>query len=172
VIRAALPADAPAIAALHAASWRSAYRGALPDSYLDGPIEAERLAVWQARLAALGRGDAVLVAPGANGLRGFAAAFARPDGDALLDNLHVAPALRGRGLGLVLLAGIAARLYRTGSVAMHLWVFDVNASARRFYVRHGATETGHRVERMFGADVPETRLSFGHLGALAAQARR
>jgi ribosomal protein S18 acetylase RimI-like enzyme len=50
-IRRALAADIPRIAALHAASWRATYRGMLSDRFLDGPIEAERLAMWQRRCA-------------------------------------------------------------------------------------------------------------------------
>jgi len=172
VIRAATAADAAAIAALHVASWRSAYRGALPDAYLDGPIEAERFSVWTARLAALRPDDAVLVQASADRLRGFAAAFARPDGDALLDNLHIAPSLRGQGLGRRLLTAVAQRMMAGGSRAMHLWVFDVNTGARRFYERHGAVATGQRTEAMFGALVPETRLAWPDLAPLAAQAGR
>ena len=37
--------DAPAIAALHSESWRSAYRGLVPDAFLDGPVIDERLQV-------------------------------------------------------------------------------------------------------------------------------
>ena len=37
--------DASAIAALHAESWRSAYRGLYPDEFLDGPILEERLLI-------------------------------------------------------------------------------------------------------------------------------
>jgi hypothetical protein len=171
-LREATAADAPAIAALHVASWRSAYRGALPDAYLDGPIEAERLQTWTARLAALAPGDVVLVAPAGEALDGFAAAFARPDGDALLDNLHIAPARRGGGIGAALLAETARRLVARGSHAMHLWVFDVNEDARRFYARHGAVETGQRIEAMFGADVAETRLGWPDLQLLASTAAR
>ena len=49
--RTAVPADAPAVAALHADSWRRFYRGAYTDEYLDGDVLTDRLAVWSARLA-------------------------------------------------------------------------------------------------------------------------
>ena len=39
-IRLATLADAEAIAHVHAESWRTAYRGALSDAYLSGPIDA------------------------------------------------------------------------------------------------------------------------------------
>ena len=49
-LRPAVSDDLASIVALHVASWRSAYRGIFSDRYLDGPIEAERQALWQARM--------------------------------------------------------------------------------------------------------------------------
>lgn len=48
--RAATPSDIEAIAGLHADSWRRNYRGAFSDSYLDGDVYTDRLAVWRDRL--------------------------------------------------------------------------------------------------------------------------
>src|SRR2546430_14764213 len=49
--RAAGAADADAVAALHADSWRRHYRGAYSDGFLDGDVLADRRAGWAARLA-------------------------------------------------------------------------------------------------------------------------
>jgi GNAT superfamily N-acetyltransferase len=58
----------------------------------------------------------------------------------LLDNLHVAPDVRGGGVGRLLLGTVArevrAREWHRG---LHLWVFEANTGARRFYERHGAS---------------------------------
>ncbi len=66
---------------------------------------------------------------------------AHPLWGALLDNLHVTLALRGQGLGRRLLAAAAewceARRPGTG---LHLWVYERNVEARRFYERLGARE--------------------------------
>src|SRR5213592_3783401 len=48
--RLAGPADAEAVANLHADSWRRHYRGAYSDAFLDGDVVADRLAVWTERL--------------------------------------------------------------------------------------------------------------------------
>jgi len=58
--RAARPADGPAIAALHTASWRDAYRGLLPDAYLDTDVVAEHAALWQERFAATDAASSVV----------------------------------------------------------------------------------------------------------------
>ena len=51
-IRPAIVADADAIAALHAASWRSAYRGIFKDSTLGPSLDGERRTHWR-ELAAM-----------------------------------------------------------------------------------------------------------------------
>jgi hypothetical protein len=48
--RLAGPADAKAVAIPHADSWRRHYRGAYSDTFLDGDVIADRLAVWTDRL--------------------------------------------------------------------------------------------------------------------------
>ena len=45
--------DAAAIATLHAESWRTAYRGLVPDAFLDGPVVEDRMHLWRKRLNGL-----------------------------------------------------------------------------------------------------------------------
>src|SRR6478752_4827506 len=52
--RLARAADALAVAALHADSWRRHYRGAYSDAFLDGDVLKDRRSVWEARLCAPG----------------------------------------------------------------------------------------------------------------------
>jgi len=49
-IRLSQAADARDIAKLHADSWRRHYRGAYSNDYLDGDLDADRLAVWTERM--------------------------------------------------------------------------------------------------------------------------
>ena len=135
--------DAPTIAALHAESWRSAYRGLYRDEFLDGPVFEERLWFWKQRLAEPNpERRHVLLATSAGEHAGFACVLldADPAWSPLLDNLHVKPAYQGQGIGARLLA--ASREW-IASVApgqpMHLWVMEANAAARRFYDRQGGT---------------------------------
>lgn len=133
--------DIEIVTALHVESWRTAYRGIFTDAYLDTEAEAERRAHWTRRLASPPPRQAGVVAEQAGEAVGFLylIADADPARGTLLDNLHVASAARGAGLGRCLLARaaqeIAARAWPAG---LHLWVFDANTGARRFYERHGA----------------------------------
>jgi GNAT superfamily N-acetyltransferase len=134
--------DAPAIAALHAASWRVAYRGALRDAYLDGDVDAERLQVWTERLGTPTANQYVLVAEDADRVDGFACAFGEDDArfGTQVDNLHVRREQQGRGTGRRLLADVAAWCTtRFPSSGLYLWVLEQNAPARAFYERLGGT---------------------------------
>jgi ribosomal protein S18 acetylase RimI-like enzyme len=141
-IRAARPADADAIAALHADSWRRSYRGMMPDAYLDGDVLADRLDVWRERFAAPRPDQRVWVVDG-DPVAGFVCLFGDDDPvlGAYVDNLHVRHDAQGRGLGAALLRRAAewTLAERPGS-GLYLWAFEANTSARGFYRRLGAVE--------------------------------
>ena len=142
-LRAATVADAPAVAALHAESWRSTYRGALRDEYLDGDILAERTAVWRERLGSPASNQHVVVAEAQGRLLGFACAYGNDDErwGTQLDNIHVRRDAHGQGTGARLVAAVAAWC-RTAhpEAGLYLWVLEQNDPARRFYERLGATD--------------------------------
>ncbi|MGY4306872.1 ribosomal protein S18 acetylase RimI-like enzyme [Bradyrhizobium sp. USDA 4369] len=147
-LRSASKDDAPAIAALHAASWREAYANILAPDFLSGEIEADRRMVWAQRLDTPDADQLVNVACDPSGrLRGFICCYrdADPVWGSLVDNLHVAADTRGSGLGERLLRDAARRLAAHGSgPALHLWVFEANVAGLRFYTRLGGrvVETG------------------------------
>jgi len=148
-IRMAEAADADLIAQLHARSWHTAYRGILSDEFLDGPLHADRRGLWRARFAEADRTDQmVLVDEEAGKIQGFACVFldADPDWGSLLDNLHVVPESKGRGLGRQLMAEVANRLLKLDRTRLHLWAFEQNHAARRFYERLGGVVTTSQAE--------------------------
>jgi ribosomal protein S18 acetylase RimI-like enzyme len=142
-LRLALPADAPAIAALHSASWAIAYAHILHADWLSQDLAADRLHVWTERFAAPDPTMRVLLADDHDGLAGFACIFlaADPHWGSHVDNLHVRPGLKGQGLGRRLL-GAAARLAlaEAPGAGLDLHVFAANTAARGFYARVGGQE--------------------------------
>ncbi len=145
VVRAGRADDGEAIAALHAASWRATYRGALRDEYLDGDVLGERRAVWRERLEAPAANQHVSVAVDADEIVGFACAYGADDArcGTQLDNLHVRRDRQGTGIGATLLAAVAAWcLTRHPNTGLYLWVVEQNDGARRFYARLGAADAG------------------------------
>ena len=88
--------DVEAIAALHAESWQRHYRGAYLDSFLDGDVLADRLAVWHARLMAPNAAHFTIGAFQSDAVVGFVHMILEedPHWGTLLDNLHVTYGLK------------------------------------------------------------------------------
>lgn len=171
-IRLASAADADAIARIHAESWRTAYRGALSDAYLSGPIAAERSAVWRERFANPPAGQYVAIAELDGDIAGFVCAYGGHDArwGTFIDNLHVLPAHKRLGLGARLMRDAAAwSMQAHPGQGMYLWVLESNAPARAFYERIG----GEQVERGTwtppdGSELPKLRYAWRDVPALAA----
>lgn len=137
--RLARTSDAEAIAALHADSWRRHYRGAYSDTFLDGDVFEDRVAVWTERLRE--RDGLGLTIVGEESGTVIAFAHTALDDDrtfgALLDNLHVAHAHMRRGVGSQLLALTAGVVIELGT-GLYLWVLEQNVHAQAFYEALGA----------------------------------
>ena len=173
-IRAAGLADADAIAQLHARSWQTAYRGILSDEFLQGPLRENRRALWHSRLADTERsGQFVLVDVQGGALCGFACGFleADPEWGCLLDNLHVVPDLKGKGLGRQLMSAVAQQVLRSNpSSRLHLWAYEQNLAARRFYERLGGINTLRHAELApDGTEVNAVRYCWSELSGLAGR---
>lgn len=144
-LRRAVAADEAAVARLHADSWRTTYRGILRDDFLDDTVVANRRELWSSRFAQIGREDQLILVSEERGeIQGFACAFldADPEWGTLLDNLHVVPGLKGRGLGRQLIAAVAEDVRRHAEHSvLHLWVYEQNTQARGFYERLGGVIT-------------------------------
>jgi len=171
-IRQARESDADDVARLHAASWRTAYRGALSDAYLDGPIEAERAALWRGRLGQPAENQLVLVAESAGQMVGFACAYGGhdPQWGTFLDNLHVLPELKRRGIGAQLMGEVASWSARNWpGQGIYLWVLESNLAARRFYAQLGGEDAGSDLwTPPDGSALPKLRIAWRNADVLSA----
>ncbi|MEV0244315.1 GNAT family N-acetyltransferase [Streptomyces sp. NPDC050674] len=156
--------DCDSVAEIRVRGWQRAYRGMMPQTYLDGLSvreDAER------RRAHLSRGDGGvvnLVAEGHHGdLVGWACHGPYREGEVLtggaeLYALYAHPDRVGQGVGRALLTESVARCSAAGHGRLLLWVLKENVRARRFYERAGfgadGTEEPFEVE---GVVVPEVR---------------
>ena len=135
VFRTAEAGDARVVAQLHADSWRRHYRGAYSDSYLDGDILSDRIAVWSRRLVAP-VGTVTTLAEDDAGLAGFVHVVLDEDlrWGSLLDNLHIRLDRQRTGLGRALIQRAAAAVAESAQTPlMYLWVQEQNQNAQRFY---------------------------------------
>jgi ribosomal protein S18 acetylase RimI-like enzyme len=142
-VRPARPADAPALARLHVAAWRAAYRGILPERVLDELSIAEFERTWQGLLADATRINLVICPLPSEPPAGFVA-FRGPSGAGAAEiiGLYVDPLRWREGLGRRLMEAALARLAGAGRVS--LWVMRDNAGARAFYERAGFRASGER----------------------------
>src|SRR5262249_56164441 len=72
MLRVATPADAPAIARVHVASWRTTYPGMLPDSYLAAMDVRDYTGRWARALSSPVSPGTVTVVEEGGGIVGFA----------------------------------------------------------------------------------------------------
>ena len=180
VLRTAAYADAGAIAALHVASWRDAFRGMIPDSVLDGPMLDERLPMWRQVLAIMPAGRMTLVAVDEAAtaeapIVGFASGGRRRGReraglpyDAEIYTLYVARARRGQDLGCRLMAAMALRLQLFGHDDVMLWTLRDNAPGRAFYEGLGGRAIAERDEWFTGAPLKEIGYGWPRIGTLLA----
>lgn len=166
-IRQAHADDAGAIAEVHVETWRDAYAGILPDTYLLDMSATRHAALWARLLRQPRLSELVLVAEDPTaGVVGFVSGGrARKSGlprrspyDAELYTLYVAPDHQGSGLGGGLLRRAFAGLAERGHAAAVVWVLEANP-ARFFYQAMGGHIVAERTERFAGTTLGE--LAYG-----------
>lgn len=160
-IRAAGPEDAEDIEHLRVAGWQAAYRGILPDAYLDGM----RVDVGRRRTQMTGRPATVVesVAVQAGAIVGWVVgghtrdAFRASPGQGEIYACYVQPEWWGRGVGRLLMTHAVTALAGAGLDDVTLWVLEGNHRARRFYEACGFHPDGARQLLDIGGPVPELR---------------
>ncbi len=146
-IRAAVVDDAPAIVAAHIGGWQWAYRGQMPDEFLDGLTEtaSQREAALRERLSRPWGEQRTWVAELDGRVVGFAQtgpAFGPcsenlPPHTGELFTIYLTQDAAGKGIGRALMARSVDELRAQGFRHAILWVLASNARARRFYEAAG-----------------------------------
>ena len=166
VVRPAVIDDAGQITEAHVQGWQVAYRGIMPDSYLDGLSNdmADRRARWRVQIAVPanpGVHNTVVERDGT--VVGWASAAPSRDDDATEETgeiwgIYVHPDHWRTGAGGALMRAALEHLAAEGYTEATLWVFEENRGARGFYERYGWRPDGatHFFERG-GGRVPEVR---------------
>ncbi len=145
VIRPARPVDARQIATIHVRTWRLAYRGIIPDEFLDSLSIDEREAVWQQDL--LVGHPKVWVAEYGEGVLGWISAARSRDADATGSTgeiwaVYVEPEHWRKGIGHALCDTAEQALFSDGFVEVTLWVLEDNERALKFYKSNGYVVDG------------------------------
>lgn len=162
VVREATPADAPAIARAHVASWRATYPGIVPRQVLERLSIERREAYWRETTAH--PGDLRVWVIEADGrVVGFASAGPcrdedQPAGTGEVYAIYLEPDAWGRGLGRTLFEHTVADLRARGFDRLVLWVLTDNQRGRQFYDRQAWRPEGGARELDFdGTQIEERR---------------
>lgn len=164
LIRPATSEDWRSIAAVQVEGWQGTYSKVLPAEYLAGPIKRDleqHWSKWDVR-----SDDVVLVADDDDEVVGFIAIWCRPD--PFIDNLHVKPSRRSKGLGANLMRRAASELTKGGRHTAYLWVVESNERAIRFYERLGGVGVDRAFKDLLGHDVPNIKMVWSDISTIGA----
>ncbi len=160
-IRRATADDADAIARLHIDSWRSAYRGLVPDAHLDG-LDCERRA-RRFRESLAENAEETYLAERDGEILGFLTLGACRDADVdrkatgEIWGIYLAPEHWRKGIGTALCRYGERLLEARGYRVTTLWVFAGNPQARRFYEAMGFEADGATTTHEPGAPLEAVR---------------
>ncbi|HZK74635.1 MAG TPA: GNAT family N-acetyltransferase [Clostridia bacterium] len=139
MIRAAVIDDAPAIARVNVATWRSTYRAVLPDDFLGSLTEASYADRWRRFLN--DSSTRVYVLEVGRELVGFASGGRERAGEpgytGELYAIYILDAFQRHGYGRELVRAFVTGMREMGLEDMLIWVLRDNLAARGFYERLG-----------------------------------
>lgn len=170
VIREATESDIPGIARAHVDSWRSAYRGIVPNQVLDCLSYVNRERLWTSILAerrvtghtcVADRGDGTIV--------GFVDAGSERGGQSATSGeiyaIYLIEAYQRQGIGKQLFFEAGRRLSSDGCKSLMLWVLAANPSCR-FYRAMGGNPTQRKTIMLGGEALVEVAYTWGRIGSL------
>jgi ribosomal protein S18 acetylase RimI-like enzyme len=171
-VRAARAADAPGLAQVQVASWRSAFAGLVPDAVIAELTSEEAAAQWASRWreaisappTSKHRVHVAVAEPGSPELLGFAAAGPAtdedlwPGTDGELYELHVAPAAAADGHDERLLHAVAGTFAEDGFRTGYTWALAGDEARIGFLESAGWAPDGSRASLDMGVKVPVVRL--------------
>lgn len=160
-IRMASVDDKAEVARVHVRTWQVAYRGLLPDEYLD-QLRPENRAARYTFDSDDPNQRSTYVALDDDNICGFTTFGISRDGDlpdaGEIYAIYVDPDQWGAGAGRLLMANARSRLCEMGFRDAFLWVLDGNDRAQRFYeIDQWSPDGMRRHEEIWGITVNEVR---------------
>lgn len=150
-IRPVAEADYSVVAKVHVDSWRTTYRGIVPDDFLGGMSYEVSEARWRRISAQAPPGYAMFVAEdeGRN-IVGFANGGRERSGDADYDGelyaIYLIESHQRQGIGKALFHHVAKHLVENGFRSMLIWVLTENPSCRFYEAIGGVPVRGQEIE--------------------------
>jgi GNAT superfamily N-acetyltransferase len=166
IVRRASPEDLSALASVHVATWKSAYRGIVPDDALDGlTVERDLASGFGRSLLAKDPRVAYFAAEAPpTRIVGFAVGGPvrdpEPAYDCELRALYVLPEAQRKGVGRALVRDVVCFHIDHGRSRMLVWVMEDNPY-RRFYEKLGGVPVRRRLYTGELSGVPLSNVAYG-----------
>lgn len=159
MLRRAHKSDAPAIAKVHVDTWKSTYKGIVPDEYLSKLCYDKREQMWKETLSQPERNSHVWVVTDADEkVIGFSSGGKNRDTllpfDGEVYAIYLQQAEQKKGQGIKLFLESLEQLYRDGFYRMVLWVLEDNPT-RQFYEAMGGRPVAEKWEEIGGKRLKE-----------------
>ena len=148
--------DIDKISHIYALSWKTAYRGLIPDDFLDNISETRWSPLLRAEssrlVLALENGKPI-------GVSTYCAARdEKMKGWGEIVSLYLLPTHYRKGIGTKLFSAVVAELMSEGYSDIYLWVLENNQTARAFYEKNGFVCNGDiNADNVGGRAVNELR---------------
>ena len=161
VLRRATGTDAATVAAMHVRAWQTAYRGIVPDPFLDNLDVVARAGRYAFDRSGPGDPETWIAVDGEDVVGMVSVSRSRDEdlpGLGEVQALYVAPDRWRSGAGSALMTKAGQLLADAGFTEAFLWVLEGNARGRGFY-EAGGWEADGRVKtvEIGGRDLVEVR---------------
>lgn len=160
-LKRATPDDVPALAKVHVALWHKAYRGIVPDDYLQSFTVERRTERFRESLAK--DAEETYVAESGGQVLGFLTLGDCRDTDVdhqfagEIWGIYVSPGHWRKGIGRFLAERAESMLAHRGRFVAILWVLEANEQARHFYEALGFVTDGATKEMKLGIPLTAVR---------------
>jgi GNAT superfamily N-acetyltransferase len=170
-IRPAELADAEGIAQVHVESWRTTYKGIMPDELLATLSVEQRAENWRGWLGNPESPSIFYVAEADGSIVGFAAGGPERTGHAVYKTeiyaIYLLQAYQGRGIGRALVKAVVEQLLSRGFTTMLIWVAAKNP-ATHFYAALGGQPFASKTEPFGESAIEEIAFGYDDLKKLLA----
>ena len=139
IIRKANISDAPGIAKVHVDSWRTTYKGIIPQSFLEGLSYEQRTKLWDNNIS--DKTSTIFVAENEGEIIGFVTGGTRKTneeaGASDLTSIYLLEEWQGKSVGKKLLNQIMSAFLEQGYQKIYVDVLAANKT-KQFYQYYGA----------------------------------
>lgn len=159
-IRKAKPSDAAAIAKVHVDTWRTTYKGIVPNAYLAGLAYKPKEEMWERLIAEQEENDHYFVLlDKSDKVVGFVCGGDnRTEDDDMFDAeifaIYILEPFQGKGNGRALLEKSLQQFKRDGFKHAIVWVVEANPACQ-FYEAAGGKHVAERMEDIGGKKLKE-----------------